>query len=120
LRGELAGRREHERARVRWAAGRRAGAQAVQQRERERGGLAGAGRGLAEEVAALQQRADGRALDRGRLLVAQGGERADELVGEAQVLEADGCVGRLCRHVAVEASGAPAPRVCAWARSTTR
>jgi hypothetical protein len=50
---------------------RAAGGQPLQQGQRERRGLAGAGGGLAEQVAALEQRRDGLALDRGGLLVAE-------------------------------------------------
>ena len=55
--------------------------------QRERGGLAGAGRGLAEQVAAGEQGRDRLALDRGGLFVAERGERLDEGGGEAEVGE---------------------------------
>ena len=45
----------------------------LQQRQRERGGLAGAGRRLPQQVPARQQRRDRLPLDRGRLLVAERG-----------------------------------------------
>jgi hypothetical protein len=48
---------------------------AGEDRQRERGGLAGAGLGLAEHVAACQQRRDGRGLDRRGRLVADVGQR---------------------------------------------
>ena len=55
--------------------------QPVQQRQRERGGLAGACRGLRHHVAAREQGRDGGKLDGRRLLVAQCGEgREDSLV----------------------------------------
>ena len=56
----------------------------VQQRQRERGGLAGAGRGLAEHVAAGEQRRDRLALHRRRLFVAERRERVDEARIEAE------------------------------------
>ena len=56
----------------------RGGADAMQQRQRERGGLARAGRGLAEHVAAGDQRRNGFALNVGRLLVAELSHRGDE------------------------------------------
>ena len=72
LHRQLAGRHEHQR-------GRRAGAllqrgQAVQQRQGERGGLAGARGGLPEDVRPASSGGIGLALDRGRLLVAQPGQ----------------------------------------------
>ncbi len=59
-------------------------ADAVQQRQREGGRLAGAGRGLAQHVAPGQQRRDRLALDRGRLLVAQRRQLGDQRGIDAQ------------------------------------
>ncbi len=70
LDGQLARRRQHQRLRldlVQVGIG--------QHRQRERGGLAGTGLGLAEHVATGQQRRDGGGLDRRRGLVADGGNR---------------------------------------------
>ena len=72
LHRELAGRDEHEHRGPRWLG--RFLREALQQRQGEGGGLAGAGRGLSQEVAALEQRRDRLALDRRGLLVAQRGE----------------------------------------------
>ena len=66
------------------------GRDAMQQRERERRGLAGAGRRLAEHVAAGEQRRNRLALDGCRLLVAERGERGDEARVEAECGEAGG------------------------------
>src|SRR5664280_1937144 len=57
---------------------------AVEDRERERGGLPGARRRLRENVAPFEERRDRRALDGRGLLVAQGGERAHEAPVEAE------------------------------------
>ena len=56
----------------------------LQQRQGERGGLAGAGRRLAEQVPALEERRDGLRLDRRRLLVAEHGELGQQLRGRAR------------------------------------
>ena len=66
LGGELAGRAQHERPGA--TAARR---DPRQQREAERTGLAGAGRGLPEDVAALEHRGQGERLDRRHLAVAE-------------------------------------------------
>ena len=90
LERELAGRREHQRLRrlLRQV-------EAGQDRQRERRGLAGAGLRQADDVAAGQQRRDGRGLDGGRLLVADVGQRLEHLVAEPEVGE---------RHLGVEVS----------------
>ena len=72
--------------------------EALEHRQRERRGLAGAGRGLAEDVASLEERRDRLALDRGRLLVAERGERIDQDRIQAQRRErapalGDDCIG---------------------------
>ena len=87
LHGELAGRREDQR-----AAGlrRRAAAeleQLVQDRQREGRGLAGAGLGDAEDVAARELRRDGLGLDRRRRVEAGAGEAVGERLGKAEVRE---------------------------------
>ena len=78
LGGELAGRRQNER-----AAGARSGAaldlgQTVEDRQREGRGLAGAGLGDAEQIAALQQFGNGARLDRRRDLVAFARQRFEQ------------------------------------------
>src|SRR3569832_1094194 len=72
LRGELAGRAQHERAGP--IAARR---DPREQREPERRGLAGAGRGLAEHVATLQHRGQRERLDRCRFDIAELGQVLD-------------------------------------------
>ena len=72
-----------------------AGGEPLQERQREGRGLAGAGRGLAEQVAAREQRRDRLALDRGRLLVAEVGERGEQLGAEAELGEAGAFCGRV-------------------------
>src|SRR5690606_4587625 len=64
---QFAGRRQDQRARILGLAlgQRRAGQQAVDHRDQERQGLAGAGLGLAGDVAALQRNRQGHGLDRG-------------------------------------------------------
>ena len=83
LDGELAGRDKDERLRVPPAA-----VEALQQRQRERGRLAGAGGRLPQQVAPGQQRRDRLALDRRRLLVAQRVQRPLQLRAQGQVGEA--------------------------------
>jgi hypothetical protein len=72
----------------------------VQHRQRERGGLAGAGLGLRQHVAAGEQERDGLALDGRRLLVAERGHVLDEAVGETGRGEA-GRGGAWRRHVSI-------------------
>ena len=89
LHGELAGRGEDQRAA---GLGRRAALQReelVQDRQREGGGLAGAGLGDAEDVAARHLRGDGLGLDRGRGVEAGAGERVGERLGEAERRESE-------------------------------
>jgi len=84
LQGELAGGRKDKGSA---GAGRRAaalGRQMLQHREREGGGLARAGPGDAQEVAALQQGWNGARLDRGWRGVSLGCERTKEWLGEAE------------------------------------
>ena len=85
LAGQFAGRRQHER-----AAGARIGAagvkrQAIEDRQGEGGGLAGAGLGDAEKVAAGEDRRDGFRLDGGGGFVRFGGERLEDGHGEAEL-----------------------------------
>jgi hypothetical protein len=85
LHRELAGRHQHQR-------GRRRGpgphGDALQDGERERRGLAGARRGLPQQVPARDQRRDRLALDRRRLLVPQARERGEQLVAQTELGEA--------------------------------
>ena len=95
LHRELAGRRQHQRPgpgpaiAVTWRAPTLDGAsrgpilvhpgrEALEQRQGERGGLAGAGRRLGEQVAAGEERRDRRGLDRGGLLVSEPGQRLEQ------------------------------------------
>ncbi len=91
--GELAGGREHQHpaAAARGAAVRER--QAVQDRQREGRGLAGAGLGDAAEVAARHGRRDRLGLDRGRRDVAGLAERPQHGLGEAEISElGQGCI----------------------------
>ena len=69
LHRQLARRHEHEAAGL--ARTRLRLADALQHRQRERGGLAGAGFGLPEQVAALEQQRNRFALNRRRFFVAE-------------------------------------------------
>ncbi len=60
---------------------------AVQQRQREGGGLAGAGLGFTQNVVALHQRRDAGSLDGGGGFVTDLGERTQERFGETELLE---------------------------------
>ena len=84
LRGQLTRRREHQHAARGWLARLRIGRKAVQRRQRERCGLAGAGLRDAEQVAALQQGGDRLALDRRRIVVALGFEGTENGFGKAE------------------------------------
>ena len=79
LQGELAGGGQHQRLDVRGVR-----VDALQHGQREGGGLAGAGLGQADDVAARQQRGDGLGLDRGGGLVPQPRQRRHDLVGQAR------------------------------------
>ena len=61
--------------------------EAREDRQREGRGLAGAGLGEADDVAALEQRRDRRGLDRRRRLVADVTERVEHTVVETQLVE---------------------------------
>ncbi len=99
LQRELAGRGEDEAERGGAAGAARALlAQALQHRQREGGRLAGAGRGLTDQVTALDQRRDRLGLDRGGDGVAERGDGPLELgaqreVGEARALLGEGLGG---------------------------
>ena len=56
----------------------------LQDRQRERGGLAGAGLRLADEIASRQQRGNRARLNRRRRLVAELRERIEERSGKAE------------------------------------
>ncbi|MNT48422.1 hypothetical protein D3C72_1852030 [compost metagenome] len=85
LGGELAGRGEDQRARPARAVDRlRAGAQVLQQRQAEGGGLAGTGLRAGQQVAAFQRQRDRLLLDRGGVFVALLGQRAQQERGKAQ------------------------------------
>ena len=88
LHAQLARRREDERARA-----ARAVDQPVDDRQRERGGLAGAGLREADEVAPAQRERDRVALDRRRSGVARVRDGREDALVEAEVLETDGLVG---------------------------
>ncbi len=85
LQRELAGGREHQRLRrlLRQV-------EAGEDRQRERRGLAGAGLGQADHVAALEERRDGRGLDRRGGLVAHVAQGVQHPVGEAELSEGGG------------------------------
>ena len=82
LDAQLARRREHERLDV--VLGRVHG---LQQRQPEGRRLAGAGLGLADHVAAFEQRRDRLLLDRARRLVADVVEGLQERLGQAELGE---------------------------------
>ena len=88
LHGELAGRDDDEGAGA--VGSGRADRDALEDRQREGRGLAGAGRRLGEDVAAAEQQRDGLALDRRRLLVAQVGDRGEQALVEVEAGEAVG------------------------------
>ena len=83
LRGKLAGRLEDQRARHPRAAA--AMGEDVDHRQDEAGGLAGAGLGDADDVAAHQDRRDDPALDRRRRVVAAVGNSAQQFVRKAEI-----------------------------------
>jgi hypothetical protein len=95
---ELARGREDEaanRVERRREALRRHGRQALQDREREAGGLAGAGLGGAQEVAARKDDGDGLGLDGGGFGVALLRDRAQQLGREPEAFEGRAYVGLL-------------------------
>ena len=89
LDGELAGGDDDEDADL--VAGRAGVApglvEAVDDRQHEGGGLAGAGLGAGEQVAALEDEGDGRALDRGGGLVPLVGDGSKQLGRQPETIE---------------------------------
>ena len=83
LRGELARGHQHQRADVRLALGR-GGREALQDGQREAGGLAGAGLGAGQQVAALQHDRYGLRLDRRGFGITALGNGADDSFGQAE------------------------------------
>ena len=90
---QFAGRRQHQRLRLELLR-----VDPRQDRQRERGGLAGAGLGLAEHVAACQQRRDGRGLDRRGRLVADIRQRTQQRFGQREIGEFDRRYGGFGAH----------------------
>ena len=85
LHRQLAGRHEHE------GGGRRASTadiERVKQRQGERRSLAGAGRRLTDEIASLDEMGDRLPLHRSRLLVAEFGQRVEQLAAQPEGGEA--------------------------------
>ncbi len=88
LGSQFAGRGQHQRTRLARAVhGLRVGAQVLQQRQAERGGLAGAGLRAGQQVAAFQGQRDRLLLDRGGVFIALLGQRAQQERGKAQVFK---------------------------------
>ena len=85
LDGELARRRQHQRARALGLGALAEAGEVLQHGQREGGGLAGAGLGDAQHVAALQQRRDGARLDRRGLGVVGGFEGTQQRLGQAEI-----------------------------------
>ena len=85
LDGELARRRQHQRPRVLGLRTLAESGEVLQDGQREGGGLAGAGLGDAQHVAALQQRRDGARLDRRGHGVTGGIEGTQQRLGEAEI-----------------------------------
>ena len=75
--------------------------QPLEDRQREGGGLAGAGGGLAEQVAALDQRRDRLLLDRRGLLVAERGQRLQQLRPQAEVVEGGALLALVSRSSSI-------------------
>ena len=84
LDGEFARRRQDQRTRGFRFAQLVPDAKPLQQRQRERGGLAGSGLRQTEQVLSVEQRRDGTRLDRRGLRIAFGGKRAPERLGDAE------------------------------------
>jgi hypothetical protein len=82
LDAQLTGRREHERLDVGVV-----GIDALDHRQPERRGLAGAGLRLADHIAALEQHGDCLLLDRARRLIAHVLEGGEEVLGQPEVGE---------------------------------
>ena len=84
LRGELARRRKHQHADLAGLRDVAGGGEAVERRQHEGRGLAGAGLGDAEQVAAGQDGRDGLELDRRRLRIILRGERIEQGLREPE------------------------------------
>ena len=84
LGGELARRRDHERAR---RSARPAAAQALQNRQQEGGRLAGAGLCAGNQVLSVERRRNGARLDRGGGFVTRAADRAEDFRAKAQIGE---------------------------------
>ena len=85
LDGELAGRRQDESTRALGLGANGGGREVLQDGQRERRRLAGAGLGDAQNVAALQKRRNGALLDRRRHGVLGGLEGAQQRLGKAEI-----------------------------------
>ena len=85
LGGKFAGRRKHQHPARRIHARLGIGGEAVQRRQREGCGFAGAGLGDAQNVASFEQSRNGLLLDRGGIGIALGFKRTKEGLGEAKV-----------------------------------
>src|SRR5690606_31386442 len=96
LHRELARGYEHERDGLRRV---RILGERLEQRERERGRLAGPRCGLPEQVTTLEQRRNRLALNRSRLLVAECSERIEQLIGQAEVCKRGGVVSGFRGHL---------------------
>jgi hypothetical protein len=103
LHGELTRRNKDESGRS--LPRRFSGGNALHQGKGERGGLAGAGRRLAEQVLALEERRNGFALDGRRLFVAERGERADQGLVQAERRETDRGFNRRLHVLSCACSG---------------
>ena len=91
LHRQLARRHEHEPARV--PARRGILKERLQHRQRERGRLPRAGRGLRQQIPARNQQRNGLALNGRRLFVTEGREGRRQLVDEPEAAESAWCAG---------------------------
>ena len=103
LRGQFAGRRQHQHAAAAHWRGLGMTRKIVEAGQREGRGLAGAGLRDAAQVAAFQQNRDRLLLDRRRIGVFLGGERLQDRLGQAQIGEF---------HDSLTCRPAPAVRDC--------
>ena len=87
LRGKLAGRGKHQHPDLARLRNLTRGGKAVERGQHEGGGLAGAGLGDAEEIAAGQDRRDGLQLDRRRLRVILCCKRVEKGLREPEILK---------------------------------
>ena len=106
LHRKLAGRRHDQRLHR-----GRLGVEPLDERQREGGGLAGAGRGAAQYVAPAQEQRNGVDLDRRRLFVAQLFEHAQYFRAQSERFEAG--VGGVVCHIKRVAISAPQKRLIA-------